>query len=76
MMGEARSAPVGRPWSEAVGAMTRHADRWDCPDVDRALMLLAGADSALKETGVSSDEQVLSTLVLAMCASRRTTRAA
>ncbi|HVZ49623.1 MAG TPA: DNA polymerase III subunit delta [Gemmatimonadaceae bacterium] len=76
MMGEARSAPVGRPWSEAVGAMTRHADRWDCPGVDHALMLLAGADSALKEAGVSSDEQVLSTLVMSMCASRRATRAA
>lgn len=76
MMGEARSAPVGRPWSDAVGAMTRHADRWDCPAVDRALTLLGDTDSTLKETGVSSDEQVLATLVVAMCAARRTTRAA
>ena len=77
MMGEARSAAVGRPWGEAVGAMTKHADQWDGHAVDRALSLLAGADSALKETGLSRDDQILGTLTLTMCARReRSTRAA
>lgn len=71
MMGAARSAPVGRPWSEAVGTMTRTADQWDFESIDRALGLLADADSALKNTGISTDEQVLATLLLAMCAPRR-----
>ncbi|MEA3244710.1 MAG: DNA polymerase III subunit delta [Gemmatimonadota bacterium] len=73
MMGAARSAPVGRPWSEAVGTMTRTADRWDFGSVDRALGLLADADSALKNTSVSTDEQVLVTLLLTMCARTRPT---
>ncbi len=71
MMGEARSAPVGRPWSEAVGAMTRHADRWDSASVDRALRLLAEADRTLKDAGYSSGEQVVATLVLLICARRK-----
>lgn len=64
MMGEARSAPVARPWGEAVAAMTRHADRWDFASVNRALTLLADADSALKDSGLSSDDGVVGTLVL------------
>ena len=64
MMGEARSAPVARPWGEAVAAMTKHADRWDFASVDRALDLLAEADSALKDSGISSDDGIIETLVL------------
>ena len=64
MMGEARGAPVARPWGEAVAAITRHADRWDFALVDRALMLLADADSALKDSGISSDDGIIGTLVL------------
>ncbi|HZS12867.1 MAG TPA: DNA polymerase III subunit delta [Nitrospirales bacterium] len=68
MMGSARSAPIGRPWSEAVGTMTRTADRWDFVSLDRALGLLADADSALKNTSVSTEEPLLVTLLLTMCA--------
>ncbi len=71
MMGESRSAVVGRPWGEAVTAWTRHADRWDEPAVERALHLLRAADGALKESSLSSDEQILSTLILAMCQTQR-----
>ncbi|MDA1080585.1 MAG: DNA polymerase III subunit delta [Gemmatimonadetes bacterium] len=71
MMGEARSAPVARPWSEAVSAMTKHADQWDHAAVDRGLGWLADADSALKNTGLSTDDHVLGTLVLMMCARRQ-----
>lgn len=58
----------GRPWNDAVNAWVAGADRWTAPALDRALALLLDADLALKETRLSSDEQLLSTLVLALCA--------
>ncbi len=57
----------GRPWGEAVTAWTKHASRWSAADVDAALAALLAADAALKETKLSSDEQLLTTLVLALC---------
>jgi DNA polymerase-3 subunit delta len=57
----------GRPWGEAVTAWTKHAARWTAPDVDAALSALLAADAALKETKLSSDEQLLTSLVLALC---------
>ena len=63
------SAVVGRSWGEAVSAWTSHVDRWTAPALDRALDLLLDADAALKETRVSTDEQLLASLVLALCAS-------
>ncbi len=68
MMGEARSAPVARPWSEAVASMSRNADRWDWATLDAGLGHLGDADSALKDTTLSSDEQIIGTLVLMLCA--------
>ena len=59
---------TGRPWGEAVSAWTRAVDRWSAPALDRALDLLLQTDIALKESKVSSDEQLLGTLVLALCA--------
>lgn len=76
MMRQARGAAVGRAWGEAVKAMVRGADHWDRSGVDRALLLLADADSVLKETRVSGEEQILSTLVVTMCARSRPPRAA
>ena len=67
MLGEARSAVVGRPWGEAIAAWTRHADQWDEPAVERALGQLHAADGSLKESSLSSDEQMFGTLMLAMC---------
>ena len=62
------SAYTGRPWGEAVKAWTAVVDRWTAPALDRALTLLLDTDAALKETRVSSDEQLLETLVLSLCA--------
>ena len=77
VMGEGRSSYLGRAWSEAVSSVTRHADRWDRPSVDRALALLHEADGALKDSGLSSEERILETLVLVICAaSARRPRAA
>jgi DNA polymerase-3 subunit delta len=64
----AGGAYTGRPWGEAVKAWARSVDRWDARALDAALDALLAADIALKESRVSSDEQILSTLVLALCA--------
>jgi DNA polymerase-3 subunit delta len=56
-----------RPWGEAVNAWTKHASRWTAAEIDAALHALLTADAALKETRLSSPEQLLTTLVLALC---------
>jgi DNA polymerase-3 subunit delta len=56
-----------RPWGEAAEAWTRAVDHWDGPALDRALQALYDADEALKQTRLSSDEQILATLILTMC---------
>jgi DNA polymerase-3 subunit delta len=60
-------AYTARPWGEATQAWMRAAPRWNTLQLDAALERLAVADHALKDTRLSSDEQVLSTLVLALC---------
>jgi DNA polymerase-3 subunit delta len=57
----------GRPWGEAVSAWTKHSDRWSAEALDTALAALLAADEALKETKLSSDEQLLTSLVLGLC---------
>ena len=73
-LGENRSSVVGRPWNEAVKGWSRAVHRWDDASIDRALELLMTADASLKETRLSSEEQLLTTLLLAISAgtSRRT----
>jgi DNA polymerase-3 subunit delta len=66
----------GRPWGDAVGAWTRHTDRWSAAELDAALVALLAADAALKETRLSSDEQLLTSLVLALCGTGSSRRAA
>ena len=56
-----------RPWGEAVTAWTKHAPRWTAAEIDAALHALLTADAALKETRLSSPEQLLTTVVLALC---------
>jgi DNA polymerase-3 subunit delta len=64
LLKEAGNAATGRAWGEAVTAWTNAAGRWSTADLDRALDALLAADCALKESRVSSEEQILSTLVL------------
>jgi DNA polymerase-3 subunit delta len=66
----------GRPWGEAVNAWTRNTERWSVSEVDAALTALLEADAALKETRLSSDEQLLTSLVLALCGTGSSRRAA
>ena len=66
----------GRPWGEAVTAWAKHSDRWSAAVLDSALSTLLSADEALKETRISSDEQLLTSLVLALCGAGSSRRAA
>jgi DNA polymerase III subunit delta len=61
-------AYTGRPWGSATAVWSRAAEQWTQEGLDRALDLLLEADAALKESRVSSDEQLLATLVLGLCA--------
>jgi DNA polymerase-3 subunit delta len=67
---------VGRPWGEAVSAWTKYAEKWTGPDLDHALAVLLQTDVALKGSKVSSEEQVLASAILTMCAGVRGANAA
>jgi DNA polymerase-3 subunit delta len=72
LLKDAGNAFTGRPWGEAVDAWTRAATRPDDDPgaaVGTALDALLAADQALKETRLSSDEQLLTNLVLTLCSS-------
>jgi DNA polymerase III subunit delta len=68
LLKETPSSLVGRPWGEAVKAWVRALRHWDSSSVDHALELLIAADAALKDSRVSSEEQILSTLLLSISA--------
>lgn len=68
LLGENRSSIVGRPWGEAVKAWVHVIRHWNDASVDLAMDLLLNADSALKESRISSEEQLLSSLFFAMSA--------
>lgn len=60
-------AYTGRPWGEATRAWVRQLRHWDADSLNAALDALLAADIALKETRISSDEELLSTLVIVVC---------
>jgi DNA polymerase-3 subunit delta len=66
----------GRPWGEAVSSWTKYSERWSEGELDTALAVLLAADEAFKETKISSDEQLLTSLVLALCGTGSSRRAA
>jgi len=65
-----------RPWGEAARAWSAAERHWDDAAIDAALDALLAADIALKETRISSDTQLLTNLVLALCGAERSTDAA
>jgi DNA polymerase III subunit delta len=69
-------AYTGRPWGSAISVWTRAAERWTREELDHALDVLLEADVALKESRVSSDEQLLATVVLSLCAADERSAAA
>jgi DNA polymerase-3 subunit delta len=73
---KATGAFTGRPWGSATAVWARAADRWSRESLDRALDSLLEADVALKESRVSSEEQLLATVVLSLCADNEKSAAA
>jgi DNA polymerase-3 subunit delta len=66
LLKETRAFPM-RPWSEAAKCWARNVARWDAASIDRALAALLAADRAAKDTRISSEEQLLASLVLTLC---------
>ena len=58
---------TGRPWGSAASSWAASVERWNMDSINHALDSLLEADRALKETRISSEEQIVSTLVLSMC---------
>lgn len=56
-----------RPWGEAVKCWAAHQSRWNGAALHAALHALRDADQAAKDTRVASDEQLVATLICAMC---------
>lgn len=57
-----------RSWGEAAKCWAKNQSRWDSRSLRNAMRALSDADQAAKDTRVASDEQLLSTLICAMCA--------
>jgi DNA polymerase-3 subunit delta len=66
---KAGGAFPGRPWADAVKCWSRNLARWSADDLHAALDQLLAADLALKDSRVSSEEGVVTSLVLALCVS-------
>jgi DNA polymerase III subunit delta len=66
----AGGAFTGRPWGEAVSCWVSAVGKWSPAEVDAALEHLLTADRSLKGSRISSDEQYLRNLVLALCDTR------
>ena len=58
---------VGRTWGEATAVWARAASKWSVAELDHALEALLQADIALKQSRVSSEEQIMATAILSMC---------
>lgn len=69
LLKEGKAFP-GRSWKEAVAAWSRGTQRWTPAQLEHAMKALLDADIAAKEARVSSEEQLLTSLVLALCAHR------
>jgi len=76
LLKESGSVFTGRSWGEFVATCVRESERWSPAAIDDALDALLEADKTLKDSRVSSDEQVLATLVLLLCGTRSSRRAA
>ncbi len=68
LLREGKAFP-GRSWGEATKAWARSLPHWNAAALDRSLEALVAADVALKETTIASEEQIVATCILAMCAS-------
>jgi hypothetical protein len=69
LLKEGRAYP-GRAWKDAVSCWQRALPRWSGDDLALALDALLVADAAAKEARVSSEDQLVTSLVLSLCAGR------
>lgn len=76
LLKESGSSYTGRSWGEAVRSWAGALDSWNAAELDTALDVLLAADIALKETRLSSDEQLLESLILTLCAGGSSSRRA
>jgi DNA polymerase-3 subunit delta len=76
LLKESGSSYTGRSWGEAVRSWAQALNAWSGADLDAALGALLAADIALKETRLSSDEQLLQSLILTLCARGNSSRRA
>jgi DNA polymerase III subunit delta len=66
---------AGGPWREVVDRLTRAAMAWQPDDIRRGLDVLLAADRSAKDSRSASDEQLLSSVVLQLCGTRRSVAA-
>lgn len=57
---------TGRSWGDAVKCWAKALPKWTSADIDHALPHLLAADAALKDTKVSSEAQIVTSLLLAI----------
>lgn len=67
---------TGRAWGDAVKAWARAVPKWSAAEIDHALPHLLAADAALKDTKVSSEAQIVTSLLLAITPTATRRRAA
>lgn len=67
---------TGRAWGDAVKAWARGVPKWSTAEIDHALPHLLAADAALKDTKVSSEAQIVTSLLLAITPTATRRRAA
>jgi DNA polymerase-3 subunit delta len=66
LLKETGAGLTGRPWGEAIRAWVAAIPRWSPEALDAAIEALMATDSALKETRVSTEDQVMASLVLSL----------
>lgn len=76
LLKEAGNVYTGRPWGDAVKCWARAVPKWTAAEVARALPHLHAADAALKDTKVSSETQIVTSLLMAITPPAGTRRAA
>jgi DNA polymerase-3 subunit delta len=67
---------LGQAWGDAIDGWLRSVDRWSAAEIDAALSRVLATDRALKESRVSSEAQLILSLLLALCGSESSRRAA
>jgi DNA polymerase-3 subunit delta len=67
LLKESGSVYTGRSWGEFVSSCVRASEKWTADAVDDALEALLEAESAFKETRISSDEQLLANVLPRIC---------